>query len=531
MTTRGGGTATKDDDSNPSTYSNQSKLKRLPLPTLEETMEKFNRTLQAMQSDEHHLETQTSVSQFLANDGPKLQTLLQKYNASADGNGVGSYVEEFWSDSYLAPDCSVVLNLNPFFLLESHPDPKTASDPVLRASELVFASLKLVYRIQNETLAPDTFRGKPLCMDQFKALFGSCRVPHEGQDVVCNDPGSRHVVVMRKNVMYYFVALWPDGTLAVSIADLVDILQAIVEDADNLNSDAQQEGNEGEEQNKASSWPKNAPVGVLTTLDRRSWSVARTELLAVPESDNESALQIVDSALFVLCLDDVAPEDINDSASNMLHGTYRLKRNSEDAASYYQAGTCCNRWYDKLQIIVCEDGSAGVNFEHSAIDGHTALRFVADVFAETIINFAQSITKTIYGGTGSTVVPSVIDAPLRRATVLNESNEEPLLDVWPKRLDFSLNPKLDDMIFHAETHLGDQILSVNSRVLEYKGFGKNFITANKLSPDSFVQMSMLVAYYILYGKTANAYEASISLCMSQSLVKECAFLKLISPCA
>ena len=40
-----------------------------------------------------------------------------------------------------------------------------------------------------------------------------------------------------------------------------------------------------------------------------------------------------------------------------------------------------NQWYDKIQIIVCEDGSAGVNFEHWAIDGHTALRFVSDVFA------------------------------------------------------------------------------------------------------------------------------------------------------
>ena len=31
---------------------------------------------------------------------------------------MGSYVEEFWSEAYLAPDQSVVLNLNPFFVLE-----------------------------------------------------------------------------------------------------------------------------------------------------------------------------------------------------------------------------------------------------------------------------------------------------------------------------------------------------------------------------------------------------------------------------
>ena len=31
-----------------------------------------------------------------------------------------------------------------------------------------------------------------------------------------------------------------------------------------------------------------------------------------------------------------------------------------------QIGTCTNRWYDKLQIIVAANGTAGVNFEHSS---------------------------------------------------------------------------------------------------------------------------------------------------------------------
>ncbi|CAN0431798.1 unnamed protein product, partial [Ectocarpus sp. 8 AP-2014] len=38
-------------------------------------------------------------------------------------------------------------------------------------------------------------------------------------------------------------------------------------------------------------------------------------------------------------------------------------------------GTCTNRWYDKLQLIVFENGAAGVNFEHTWVDGHTVLRF------------------------------------------------------------------------------------------------------------------------------------------------------------
>lgn len=43
------------------------------------------------------------------------------------------------------------------------------------------------------------------------------------------------------------------------------------------------------------------------------------------------------------------------------------------------------------------DGTAGINFEHSATDGHTILRFVSDVFADTVVRFAQSITSTTHG--------------------------------------------------------------------------------------------------------------------------------------
>lgn len=42
----------------------------------------------------------------------------------------------------------------------------------------------------------------------------------------------------------------------------------------------------------------------------------------------------------------------------MLCGSYKLEGG-------VQVGTCTNRWYDKLQIIVCADGEAGINFERA----------------------------------------------------------------------------------------------------------------------------------------------------------------------
>ena len=44
---------------------------------------------------------------------------------------------------------------------------------------------------------------------------------------------------------------------------------------------------------------------------------------------------------------------------------------------YGVEGTYANRWLDKWAIIVTQDGSAGLNWEHSMLDGHTMMEFVA----------------------------------------------------------------------------------------------------------------------------------------------------------
>ena len=122
-------------------------------------------------------------------------------------------------------------------------------------------------------------------------------------------------------------------------------------------------------------------IGVLSTENRKIWSQLRTKLA---EQGNRAPLQMIDQALFIVCLDDTIPDDLGNLCGNFLCGTYELDGG-------VQIGTCTNRWYDKvwpflmsdskaddyqLQIIVCADGSAGINFEHTGVDGHTVLRYV-----------------------------------------------------------------------------------------------------------------------------------------------------------
>jgi carnitine O-acetyltransferase len=78
--------------------------------------------------------------------------------------------------------------------------------------------------------------------------------------------------------------------------------------------------------------------------------------------------------------------------------------------------------------------------------------------------------------------------------------------VFPKKINFDLPDSVRRKILYAETALGDQIVASDTYVLEFSDYGKRFITANKLSPDSYVQMSMILAYYKLYGRIVCAYE-------------------------
>ena len=59
------------------------------------------------------------------------------------------------------------------------------------------------------------------------------------------------------------------------------------------------------------------------------------------DRNNKACLDIVDNALFVVCLDDATPDSLADLCNNFLCGTYSLLAGE-------QVGTCTNRWYDKV---------------------------------------------------------------------------------------------------------------------------------------------------------------------------------------
>ena len=84
------------------------------------------------------------------------------------------------------------------------------------------------------------------------------------------------------------------------------------------------------------------------------------------------------------------------------------------------------------------------------------------------------------------------------------------IDPAPKKLEWALTPALRAGIRYAETRLSDLICQNDCQALEFKGYGKNFITSHGFSPDAFVQMAFQAAYFGLYGRIECTYEPAMT---------------------
>ena len=370
----------------------------------------------------------------------------------------------------------MVLNLNPFFLLEDDPTP-ARNNQVTRAASLVVSALCFVRAVRKEELPPDTLRGEPLCMHQFSRMFGTARLPTYNGCQIAQDSGSKHVVVLCKGQFYWFDVLDDNSDLIMTEKDLAINLQVIVDDAEETPI---QEAARG-------------ALGVLSTENRKIWAGLRDVLTRDPDSNNADCLNIVDSSLFILCLDHTEPKSGSELCGNMLCGISEVVKG-------VQIGTCTNRWYDKMQIIVCKNGSAGINFEHTGVDGHTVLRFASDVYTDTILRFAKSIN-----GLAPTLWASTSPDPSKR-----DPDSFGDVSTTPHKLEWDMLPELSTALRFAETRLADLIQQNEFETLEFAGYGKNFMTSMGFSPDAFMQMAFQAAYYGLYGRIENTYEPAMT---------------------
>lgn len=501
-------------------------LPRLPVPPLEDTLNRYIDRIEPLQDLKQNKRTRHVV--FSPDNLEKLKILHEKLvrydNELAQENPYSSYIEQFWYDAYLLYDASVVLNVNPFFQLQDDPTLKDSFShsrsqngpygiytiQIKRASKLVTSMLKFIQQLRQGTLKPDLARGgAPLSMDQYNKLFGSARIPPGPGENSCHlqtDSSSHHVIVMYKQQFYWFDVLDINNRPLFKTPDELEWnLYSIIMDGDSSsNHDAE----------------NRLPFGVFTTESRRIWSNVRDYIYQSKDKTNWKNLKLIDSALFVICLDDVAfddtPEGQTDLTTSLLCGTSKVNLDFKSAATplNIQSGTCLNRWYDKLQLIVTLNGKAGFNFEHTGVDGHTVLRLATDIYTDSILGFARGVTKNvldIFNRDNNEQALSLVNSNDNNHSTSSEKPKKHNVITIPRKLEWQVDPFLLSSLHFAETKISDLISQYELVTLDFTHYGASHIKRQfKCSPDAFTQQIFQIAYYALYGKFETVYEPAMT---------------------
>ncbi|KAI0436308.1 polyketide synthase [Xylaria telfairii] len=297
-----------------------SELPRIPLPPLEEILQLFEESRQAIDSAEERMETSRAVHTFIEGPGPSLRQQLQNTK-------IEDIMNTYERQVYLERR-EPLPETGPFTF--THPVDAPTHTQAQRAAVLTIAALDFAERLANNELPPDTLHGQPLSTEGRGWLFYATRRPGLGVDHMERHKPNHTVAVLRRGHVF---------RLTLPVADQSLHLPAVHAAYDEIM--------------KASD-ESVTPVCVLTADNRDSWALLRQELERSPE--NAAALSCIDEAAFVICLDDESP-----TSSGERYTQFLLNGKNRPFA---------NRWLDKtLQFIVTANGLSAETYEHTKLDG------------------------------------------------------------------------------------------------------------------------------------------------------------------
>ncbi|KAK6490777.1 peroxisomal carnitine O-octanoyltransferase [Huso huso] len=430
------------------TFQYQSSLPPLPVPSLEESLQKYLDAVKPFSSKEDFKKTSELVKGFGEGIGKELhQKLLKRARVKRN------WLEEWWLNSaYLEVRIPSQLNVNfggPAPYLEHYWPPK-AGTQLERSSIAVWYTLLYWDLIRTERLAVHKAGSSPLDMDQFRNLYCTCKVPGVTRDAIINyfktESEGRcpsHLVVMCRGRIFAFDAVHEDRIL--SPPELFRQFTIIRQRCDRE--------------------PNGVGLSALTTEERTRWAQARQYLIEL-DPKNLTLLETIQSSLFVVSLDDVTPYSTPDNYTQM--------------TLVALTGDPTIRWGDKSYNFLCyADGSFGSNCDHAPYD--------AMVLVSMCYYIDQKLKANEGKWKGSEVVRDIAQ---------------------PEELVFAVDEKVLQDIELAKQQYHDKAQDLQVASYAFTSFGKAAIKKRKVHPDTFVQLALQLSYYRLHGKPGSCYETA-----------------------
>ncbi|KAF9461247.1 acyltransferase ChoActase/COT/CPT [Collybia nuda] len=421
---------------------------KLPVVDLKDTLSRLKESLKPIAwSDAEFAAVEKKIDEFAVGKGPELQARLLKRAEETP-----HWLEQWWDDGgYLGYRDSVVVNVSYYYGFDAHPAhlPQT---PVARAASIARAAMIFRQQLKMGLIKPDATKEGPLCMDTYRWMFDCCRVPGpQGLDWSVSYAKEGEKGDSGHIIVIRKNRVWKvEATQKGRILSTSELEKQIQHIYDNT----------------AFEYPG---VGVLTASNRDIWAKDYNELAASPQ--NTTILHAIHSAAFIINLDTSTPETPVHHSRALWHG---------DIVNGVPIGLQ-NRWVDKpLQFIVFDNGNAGFMGEHSVMDGTPTVRLCDEVL------------KMLHDKSFDHGLPPVSSVPA------------------PVSLDWEVSPAITKAIGKANIAAKELIEGQELGFL-LTSYGKAAIKKFGVSPDSWAQMIVQLAYRRLIGGTnriGGTYEAA-----------------------
>ncbi|TAQ83605.1 hypothetical protein B7494_g8071 [Chlorociboria aeruginascens] len=316
---------------------NNPTLQKQPIPPMHIMLENFLEAASCIASPIELIETQKKVQDFKESNSPGqiLHNRLVKHACNPE-------VDNWFTDIlvhrvFLGNRKSMVPFQNYF---GSHPvQPGVQPNVAERAATLTIAAFRCKTALKAGKVSADMLREKTLDMNSYNGLFNVVREPQVGQDRLQAYRDYDHIVVFKCGQPFKIDL---QGATFVSLKRTFEAIITL-----------------GEGQK---SW-----IPALTIDERNSWAEGRNHLKALSPK-NRNSLAAIETATFIICLDDSKPETQTERSYGIFWG---------DGS---------NRWHDKsLQFVVFENGASGTVCEHALLDGTSTnplKAFIVQAFQE-----------------------------------------------------------------------------------------------------------------------------------------------------
>nr|XP_061804999.1 uncharacterized protein LOC133596243 [Nerophis lumbriciformis] len=313
-----------------------------PVPELDVTLQEVCRVLQLTSSPDLYADFKSTLEK----QRPHLEETQQKLASSAAGQE--NWVTEQFKKSLLS--CADPLSTATALPVVLLPSKSEGCNQLTRAAALLWAAAKLYSE-------PKILEGDvPMEQTQQSEVFAATRIPGKNLDEIKVYPESIHAIITCVGGVFPVDILQRSSTGGPSFArSFNDIYNQLLKVVD-----------------QASTGKQNNALAIcsLSALERKSWAAIREEIM---EKGGASAasLEIMESAVLTLSLEDCsAPTELADILNAVRLG-------EEDGP--------CLRYYDKVvNLVVFKDCTAGMVFEHCAVDG-----MVAGLVTERVYQLAE----------------------------------------------------------------------------------------------------------------------------------------------